>query len=70
VGENYYLYVVGIANGIHKPGDCGVGKTFLGPGIRDCLYGTLYVFPGEFIRQKRPTAYTIKMQALKYYFAR
>ena len=71
-GENYYLYVVGITHpgGLFTSGDCGVGKTSLGPGMCDCLYGTLYVFPGNLIKYSQPCADTIKRYALNYYLMR
>ena len=63
MGElNYYLYRAGADHprGFFRLGDCGVGRTTYSPGIRDCLYGILYVIPGKYIPSMSLSAETIK----------
>ena len=70
--QNYFLFIVNTnhQDGLFVAGDYGVGTTSLGPGIEDCLYGTMYVIPGESIKRHKPGAETIKSRILNYYFAR
>jgi hypothetical protein len=67
--ENYYLFVVCREHPgqLYRVGDCGVGRTSFGPGIRDCLYGVLYIAPSRIFNTRNPGAYTIKSHILKYY---
>ncbi len=66
---NYFVYFVGISHpdGLFEQGDCGVGFTNSGPGIRDCRYGTMYVIPKKAVPHSRPSAYTVKRCAIKYF---
>jgi len=70
--KNYYLFIVCKTHpaGFFKAGDCGVGRTTVGPGIRDCLYGTLYTVPQEVMPVSRPSADSIKRYILTYYLGR
>jgi len=66
---NYFVYFVGISHpdGLFKQGDCGVGFTNRGPGIRDCRYGTMYVVPNDVVFHRRPSADYVKQCAIKYF---
>tara|TARA_R110001583_G_scaffold12459_1_gene55346 strand:+ start:636 stop:911 length:276 start_codon:yes stop_codon:yes gene_type:complete len=66
---NYFVYFVGISHpdGLFKQGDCGVGFTDSGPGIRDCRYGTMYVIPSDVVFHRRPSADYVKQCAIKYF---
>tara|TARA_R110001606_G_scaffold266040_1_gene415014 strand:- start:232 stop:507 length:276 start_codon:yes stop_codon:yes gene_type:complete len=66
---NYFVYFVGISHpdGLFKQGDCGVGFTDSGPGIRDCRYGTMYVIPNDVVFHRRPSADYVKQCAIKYF---
>jgi len=66
---NYFVYFVGISHpdGLFERGDCGVGLTSCGPGIRDCRYGTMYVVPRKLVFHRRPSADYVKRCAIKYF---
>jgi len=68
---NYFLYIVGTLRGPHQPGDCGAGRTSIGSGICDALYGTMYIVPASYMHEKARTLYphpeTIKYFIQKYY---
>lgn len=66
---NYYVYFVGVDHpkGLFERGDCGVGLTNNGPGIRDCRYGTMYVIPRDFVPFNKPSAYCIRSHAIRYF---
>jgi len=68
-GYNYYAYFVArdCSNAMLGDVGCGVGTTTLGPGIRDCPYGTMYVIPNSAIDIDNPTPFTIRFRALRYY---
>jgi len=69
MGDNYYLYVVGVDHpplGLKK-GASGVGRTFVGPGVMDCPYGTLYVVPGDAVSGPLPRAFDLRKKILDYY---
>ena len=48
---NYFLFIV--SNGEIKddltPGECGIGRTSLSPGIHDARWGTMMVVPYEYV---------------------
>ncbi len=66
---NYFVYFVNIPHpdGLFKQGDCGVGFTNNGPGIRDCRYGTMYVVPRKLVFHRRPSADYVKRCAIHYF---
>ena len=66
---NYYLFIVGATHPDEAfvRGDCGTGLTPVGPGIKDCPYGTLYVIPRDYIKYPKPNAQQIKRAVVKYY---
>jgi len=75
---NWFLYVVkeNVIDGdiIIKPGENGVGRCSMSPGIMEAPFGLMYVIPNEFViefhkerGQKRPCA-TIIEQAVEAYF--
>ncbi len=70
---NYFLYVVGReGEGDHlTPGNCGVGRTSIGPGVHDAPYGTMYIITAEDMfkhsGQRRAGADTIKRAILSFY---
>tara|TARA_R110000782_G_C14619183_1_gene393038 strand:+ start:177 stop:452 length:276 start_codon:yes stop_codon:yes gene_type:complete len=66
---NYFVYFVGISHpdDLFKQGDCGIGFTNSGPGIRDCRYGTMYVIPNDVVFHRRPSADYVKQCAIKYF---
>ncbi len=70
---NYFLYIVGTPKkgAIHKPGDCGVGRTSIGVGISDAPFGTMYIVSADYMfkvcESRYPGAETIKHYILKYY---
>ena len=70
---NYFLYVVGReGEGEHlTPGNCGVGRTSIGPGVRDAPFGTMYIITAEELfgisGQRHPHADTIKRTILGFY---
>lgn len=65
--NNYFLFIVGVAFNQFLPGDCGVGRTSLSPGIRDEQFGTLYVIPESAVRHNAPDAHVVKYFAFKYF---
>lgn len=75
---NWFLYVVkeAIIDGdkIINPGQNGVGRCSMSPGIMEAPFGLMYVIPNEFVvefhkkkGQRRPCA-TIIEQAVEAYF--
>lgn len=75
---NWFLYVVkeSIIEGdkIINPGENGVGRCSMQPGIMEAPYGLMYVIPKEFViefhkerGQKKPCASIIE-QAVEAYF--
>lgn len=75
---NWFLYVVkeSIIDGdiIISPGENGVGRCSMDPGIMEAPYGLMYVIPGEFVvefhkekGQRRPCASIIE-EAVEAYF--
>jgi len=75
---NWFLYVVKEAvidgDNIIEPGQNGVGRCSMGPGILEAPYGLMYVIPHEFVveyhkdkGQRRPCA-TIIEEAVEAYF--
>lgn len=78
---NWFLYVVKepIIDGdeIINPGECGVGKCSMSPGIMEAPYGLMYVVPGDFViefhkskGQHRPCASIIHEAVEKYFGVR
>ena len=67
---NYYLFIAHKKHpdGFFYAGDCGVGRTDIGPGVRDCLYGTFYVVSAKVMLVARPNAERIKKYILRHYF--
>lgn len=48
---NYFLYLVSggpVREGL-TPGECGIGRTSLSPGIHDARWGTMMVVPYEYV---------------------
>jgi hypothetical protein len=75
---NWFLYVVkeSVIDGdiIINPGENGVGRCSMSPGIMEAPYGLMYVIPNEFViefhkerGQRRPCA-TLIEQAVEAYF--
>ena len=70
---NYFLYIVGIeGKGEHLTvGNCGVGRTSIGPGIRDAPFGTMYIMSADQLcaltGRLKPDKDTIKRAILKFY---
>jgi len=75
---NWFLYVVkeSIIDGddIIEPGQNGVGRCSMGPGILEAPYGLMYVIPHSFVieyhkdrGQRRPCASIIE-EAVEAYF--
>lgn len=75
---NWFLYVVkeNIIDGdtIIKPGENGVGRCSMSPGIMEAPYGLMYVIPNEFVikfhkerGQRKPCA-TLIEDAVEAYF--
>jgi len=72
---SYFLYIVGVPQPkrifARQWGDCGVGRTDLGPGIMDAPWGTMLVVSAEYMfkvsKSRYPGAETIKYYILKYY---
>jgi len=75
---NWFLYVVkeSVIEGdkVINPGENGVGRCSMGPGIMEAPYGLMYVVPKEFViefhkerGQKKPCASIIE-QAVEAYF--
>ena len=67
---NYFLYIVG-RDGEEEHlslGNCGVGRTSVGPGIQDAPFGVMYVMSAEDLfamsGQRNPNEYTIKRTIL------
>ena len=48
---NYFLYYVSVGANKEKltPGECGIGRTSLAPGIHDARWGTMMVAPYEYV---------------------
>jgi hypothetical protein len=78
---NWFLYVVKetIIEGdeIIKPGQNGVGRCSMSPGIMEAPYGLMYVIPNEFVieyhkerGQHRPCASIIESAVEAYFGAR
>jgi len=70
--KNYYLFVAHRTHpgGFFKAGDCGVGRTKIGPGVRDCSYGIFYVVSFEVMPIGRPGAESIKKYILLHYLGK
>jgi hypothetical protein len=50
---NYGVYLVTDTNAPDfNPGDQGVFKTNMGPGIRECPYGNMYIAPEKWINNR------------------
>ena len=70
---NYFLYVVGREGKEEhlSVGNCGVGRTSIGPGIQDAPFGIMYIMSAEKLftisGQKNPNTDTIKRTILKFY---
>jgi hypothetical protein len=75
---NWFLYVVkeAIIDGdkIINPGENGVGRCSMSPGIMEAPYGLMYVIPREFViefhkkkGQKRPCASVVAEAVESYY---
>jgi|TARA_Y100000310_G_scaffold72322_1_gene68371 hypothetical protein len=75
---NWFLYVVkeAIIDGdkIINPGENGVGRCSMSPGIMEAPYGLMYVIPREFViefhkkkGQKRPCASVVEEAVESYY---
>jgi len=69
---NWFLFVAGRTHpeGWFKWGDCGVGMTSYGPGIKDCMHGILYVVPSwciPFVPESINQPELIKKNILRYY---
>ena len=48
---NYFLYMVsgGKVRENLTPGECGIGRTSLSPGIHDARWGTMMVVPYDYV---------------------
>ena len=77
---NWFLYVVKepIIDGdeIINPGENGVGRCSMAPGIMEAPFGLMYVIPHEFVvsyhkekGQRRPCATIIEQAAEEYFGA-
>jgi len=78
---NWFLYVVkeNIIDGdeIIKPGQNGVGRCSMDPGIMEAPFGLMYVIPHDFVikyhkerGQRRPCATIIESAVEEYFGAR
>jgi hypothetical protein len=52
---NYFLYFVGkgVDNNKLNPGECGIGRTSLKPGVCDARWGTMLIAPYDYVWQGR-----------------
>ena len=70
---NYFLYIVGTEGKAEhlSVGNCGVGRTSIGPGIYDAPYGTMYIITAEeFYKRtklRKPQKDTIRRTILRFY---
>lgn len=70
---NYFLYIVGTEGKEEhlSKGNCGVGRTSIGPGIHDAPYGIMYIITAkqlfEVSNLERPSASTIKRTIMNFY---
>jgi|ETNvirnome_6_100_1030635.scaffolds.fasta_scaffold11106_3 hypothetical protein len=64
---NYFLYIVGTTSieHDHKIGDCGVGRTSIGPGISDCPYGLMLIAPANYVHDKLELVDNVTPEILK-----
>lgn len=70
---NYFLYIVG-RDGEEEHltvGNCGVGRTSIGPGVRDAPFGTMYIISAvelfALTGRRKPPKDIIKKAILRFY---
>ena len=73
---NYFLYLVSggpVREGL-TPGECGIGRTSLSPGIHDARWGTMMVVPYNYVWKghhgiygNMTDAYVVKKILLSYF---
>ncbi len=70
---NYFLYIVG-RDGEEEHltvGNCGVGRTSIGPGVKDAPFGTMYIMSADELfaltGRRKPPKDIIKKAILRFY---